>query len=192
MPHTLRNEFEKYLTYDKLMEAHLNCQKGKMNRINVIKFNLKKEEYITWLLNQLKYGNYRHGTYTIFYVNEPKRRKIEAARYIDRVVHRWLFDNFLSPAFMPQFIKNTYACIPGRGMHKAAKDVQKAMRKCLKKYKEYYILKMDVSKYFQSIDKDILINIVKRKIKDPKILNLLYQTIYCGRNEPRDSNWKFN
>ena len=54
-------------------------------------------------------------------------------------------------------------------MHKAAKDVQQAMQKMRKSYREYYILKMDVSKYFNSIDKNILYTILK-KIKDQKVL----------------------
>lgn len=183
MSKTIKNQFEKYLTYEKLMEAHEKCQKGKKNRLNVIKFNLKKEEYIQWLYEQIKTNKYIHGNYVTFYVLEPKKRKIEAARYIDRVVHRWLVDNFLEPAFLPQFIDTTYACIKGKGMHKAARDVQNAMRICKKKYGEYYILKMDVAKYFQSIDKDILMSIIKRKIKDKNILRLIEQTIYRGRDE---------
>ena len=183
MPKTIRNQFDKYLTYEKLMEAHLRCQKGKTNRNNVIKFNLKKEDYVWWLYKELKDRTYKHGKYVAFYVYEPKKRKIEAARYIDRVVHRWLVDTFLEPAFLPQFIENTYACIPGRGMHKAAKDLQKAMRECKRVYGEYYILKMDVSKYFPSIDKIILKNIIERKIKDKDILWLIDQTIYGGRND---------
>lgn len=55
-------------------------------------------------------------------------------------------------------------------MHKASKDVQSSMRKAKKKWKEYYILKMDVTKYFQNIDKNILWIILKRKIKDRKLL----------------------
>ncbi len=184
MPKTIKNQFDTYLTYDKLMEAHMKCQKGKKNRANVIKFNLKKEEYIQWLYEQIKTKRYQHGKYISFYVWEPKKRKIEAARYIDRIVHRWLVDNFLEPAFLPQLIDTTYACIKNRGMHKAALDVQKAMRKCKKQYGEYYILKMDVAKYFQSIDKDILMEIIKKKIVDKDVLWLINQTLYGGRNEP--------
>ena len=183
MSKTIKNQFEKYLTYEKLMEAHEKCQKGKKNRLNIIKFNLKKEEYIQWLYEQIKTNKYIHGNYVTFYVLEPKKRKIEAARYIDRVVHRWLVDNFLEPAFLPQFIDTSYACIKGKGMHKAAQDVQNAMKICKKKYGEYYILKMDVAKYFQSIDKDILMNIVERKIKDKNVFRLIEQTIYRGRDE---------
>ncbi len=182
MPKTIRNQFDKYLSYEKLMEAHIRCQKGKKNRDNVIKFNLRKEDYIWWLYNELKNRTYIHGKYIAFYVYEPKKRKIEAARYIDRVVHRWLYDNYLEPAFLPQFIYNTYACIPKRGMHKAAKDLQNAMRKCKKEYGEYYILKMDISKFFPSIDKTILMNIIQRKIKDKDLLWLIDQITFNGRD----------
>lgn len=78
--------------------------------------------------------------------------------------------HFIKPYFVPQFINTTYACIEGRGMHKASKDLQMVMRKCKKEWENYYILKMDVTKYFHSIDKRILWEILKRKIKDRKLL----------------------
>lgn len=85
---------------------------------------------------------------------------------------------------MPQFISTTYACIKGKGMHRAMLDVQKGMKQCKKKWGEYYILKMDIAKYFQSIDKDILFEIIKKKIKDRDILWLIEQIIYSPRKEP--------
>lgn len=183
MPITLKNKFNEALTYEKLMKAHMKCQAGKKSRANVIKFNLKKEDYIQWLYNELKNRTYEHGNYTTFYVSEPKIRKVEAARYIDRVVHRWCYDNFLESIFLPQFVQKSYACIPGRGMHTATLDVQKAMRECKKKWGEYYILKMDISKYFSSIDKEILIKIVERKIKDKDVLWIIRKIIYSRPNE---------
>ena len=178
MPKTLKNEFEKALTYENLMKAHLKCRLGKGTRENVIKFNLKQEEYIWWLYELLKTKQYKHGGYTVFYVTEPKLRQIQASSYKDRIVHRWCVDNFLDKAFTPQFINTSDACIKGKGMHKAALDVQKGMKECKKKYGEYYILKMDVSKYFPSIDRDILMNIIKRKIKDKDVIWLLEEIIY--------------
>jgi len=90
MPKTIRNQFEKHLNYEKLMEAHIKSRKGKGYRIEVIEFNLKQEEYILWLLEQLQTGKYKHGGYITFYIIEPKVRKIEKSRYIDRIVHRWV------------------------------------------------------------------------------------------------------
>lgn len=65
---------------------------------------------------------------------------------IDRIVHRWIVDNFLLDTFVSAFINTSYACIKGRGMHMAALDVQKAMQKCERKWKDYYVIKTDVAK----------------------------------------------
>ena len=179
MPKTIRNSLDKYLSYESLMEAHKKSRKGKGYRKEIIEFNLKQEEYIMWLYESLKNSTYKHGGYTQFYVTEPKVRKIEKSRYIDRIVHRWLVDNFLEPAFVPQFINNSFACIKNRGMHKACIYVQETMKHCKRIWDEYYILKMDVAKYFDNIDKEILLEIIKRKIKDEKLLWLIKEILYA-------------
>ena len=165
MPKTLRNQFDKYLTYEKIMEAHNKAKKGKGFRKELILFNVKQEEYIMWIYEQLKTKQYKHGGYTIFYVTEPKLRKIEKSRYIDRIVHRWLVDNFLGPAFVPQFINTSFACLKDKGMHKACIYVQNTMKHCKRIWQEYYILKMDIAKYFDNIDKEILLKILKSIVK---------------------------
>ena len=68
-------------------------------------------------------------------------------------------------------------------MHKACLDVQKAMRHCKKIWGDYYILKMDIRKYFDNIDKDILYNIISKKVKDEKLLKVLEQIIYSTPGE---------
>ena len=67
MAKTIRNQYYKNLTYEKLMKAHLQSRKGKMNRDEIILFNLKQEEYIKWLLETLQNKTYKHGTYKAFY-----------------------------------------------------------------------------------------------------------------------------
>lgn len=183
MPRTIRNSFYKHLTFEKLMEAHKKSKKGKGYRKEIILFNLKQEEYIMWLYEQLFSGKYKHGGYTEFYVTEPKVRKIEKSRYIDRIVHMWLVDNFLEPAFVPQFISTSFACIKNRGMHKASKCVQDTMKHCKRIWNEYYILKMDVAKYFDNIDKSILIGIIQKKIKDEKLMWLIKEILYAQTRE---------
>ena len=142
MAKTIRNQFDKYLTYKNLMRAHRLSRKGKTTKREVILFDLKKEEYIQWLLEQLKTGQYQHGGYRIFKITIPKERVIQASRYMDRVVHRWVVDSFLKPYFETQFISTTYACIKNRGMHMAALDVQKAMKHCKKIWEDYYIVEI--------------------------------------------------
>ena len=183
MPKTIRNKFDKILSYESLMQAHKLSRKGKGYRKEIILFNLKQEEYIIWLYEKLKSGTYKHSGYSIFYVTEPKLRKIEKSKYIDRIVHRWVVDNFLETYFVPTFINTSYACLKKRGMHKACLDVQNAMKHLSRIWKDYYILKMDVRKYFQNIDKDILYRILNRKIQDSKLLWLLKEIIYSNEGK---------
>lgn len=102
---------------------------------------------------------------------------------MDRIVHRWVVDSFLKPYFETQFISTTYACIKDKGMHRATIDVQKVMKHCKNTWGEYYILKMDVAKFFQNINKDILFNILKRKIKDVQLLDLMKKIIYSTKEK---------
>ena len=183
MPKTIRNKYEKALSYETLMKAHMQSRKGKGYRKEIILFNLKQEEYIMWLYEQLKLCKYKHGKYITFYITEPKLRKIEKTKYIDRIVHRWYVNSFIEPYFVPQFINTSYACLKGKGMHKACLDVQKAMKHCKNIWGEYYILKMDIKKYFENIHKDILYEILQRKIKDKKILWLTKEIIYSNNGK---------
>lgn len=183
MPKTVQNKYYKYLNYEKLLEAHYKSRKGKGYRKEIILFNLKQEEYIMWLLKKLKNKTYKHGGYSAFYITDPKIRKIEKSKYIDRIVHRWVVDNFLEPVFVPQFINTSYACIKGKGMHKACLDLQNAMKHCKRTWKEYYILKMDIAKYFDNINKEILIQILKRKILDKDLLWLLNEILFAQKRE---------
>ena len=178
MPKTLRNKWDECLSYEKLLEAHKLSKKSKGNRKEIILFNLKQEEYIMNLLEELKNNTYKPSAYTSFYVYEPKVRKIEKAKYLDRIVNRWLVDNFIKPVYVPKFVYTTYACIEGRGMHKACIDLQKMMKHCKRIWNNYYILKMDISKFFNSIDKEILLKMLKKNILDKDVMNLIEQIIY--------------
>ena len=109
--------------------------------------------------------------------------KIEKSKYIDRIVHRWVVDNFLEPYFVPTFISTSYACLKDKGMHKACLDVQKAMKHCKNIWSEYYILKMDVTKFFQNINKDKLYYILNKKIEDIKLMKLLKKIIYSNEGK---------
>ena len=77
MPKTIRNLYDKYLTYENLMKAHLESRKSKGSRKEIILFNLKQEEYIMYLYDKLKSGTYRHSGYSSFSILEPKPRIIE-------------------------------------------------------------------------------------------------------------------
>lgn len=170
MPKTIRNVYDNEISFEKLLEAHKKARRGKREKKNVILLELFLEQELLQLEKNLKNCTYKHSKYTKFKIYQPKERIIMASEYIDRIVHQWYVQHFIKPYFVPQFINTTYACIEGRGMHKATKDLQTAMRRAKNKFGSYYILKMDITKYFHNIDKRILWNILKRKIKDRKLL----------------------
>ena len=109
MPKTIRNEYYKKLSYEKLMQAHFESRKGKSTRKEIIQFNLKQEEYIMWLCEQLK--------------------------NIDRIVHRWYVDNFMQEHFVKSFSYSSFACLKGKGMHNACLYVQEMMKHCKRIWK---------------------------------------------------------
>ena len=82
--------------------------------------------------------------------------------------------------FVKSFIDTSYACLENKGMHKACLDVQNAMKHCKRIWNNYYIIKMDIAKYFQNIDKDILYKILQKKIKDEKVLWLTREILYSN------------
>ncbi len=122
------------------------------------------------LIRELKRGTYQPGQYREFTIYEPKQRLIKAAPYRDRVVHQWYVANFIKPIFGPAFISDSYACLEGKGMHRAAYKVQDNLRAAEKAWAEPYVLKGDIRSYFFSIDHDILYSMIAKKIADPKVL----------------------
>lgn len=181
--------FKSQITYEKIYDAYIKARKGKRYRDDVIKFSLREEDYIESICYSLKNGIYKFGKYKEFYVYEPKKRRILAASFKDRIVHTWYVKNFIEKIYVPDFIETSYACISKRGMHKCAMRVKKDMYKISKIWKGAYIIKMDVRKYFQNIDKNILYEILEEKIKDKDFLDftkeLLKSTKIYDENEEK-------
>ena len=151
MPKTVRNVYDSCLSFEELLKAHKIARRGKREKAEVIIFELNLESELLELVEELKHGKYKTGNYRTFKIFEPKERDIQALPYRDRVVHQWYVENLIKPYFVSQFIETSYAGIKNRGMHKAAKDVKNSMVKLDRNLKAYYILKMDVTKYFANI-----------------------------------------
>ncbi len=170
MSKTMKKCFDEKLTFYKMMEAHYRAKKGKSYKKELILFEMDLETNIVRIVDEIKNNKYQFGEYREFLVYEPKERIIRSLPYRDRIVHQWYVEEFIKPYFFKRFIKDTYACLDGRGTHLAIKNTQKYMRQMKKKYGHYFVLKCDVKKYFYTIDKGILLDILRRHISDKKIL----------------------
>ena len=178
MPKSIKNVWESKLTFDKLVEAHERASKGKRFLKEVMLFEMNLETNITDIMKKLEHNTYKFGKYRTFTIYEPKKRVIKSLPYVDRVIHQWYVEEFIKPYMMPRFITHTYACLPGRGGHKAVDDLQKMMRIMKRNYGNYYILKCDIAGYFYNINRTILYNIMKRKIRDVKLLRFTKKIIF--------------
>lgn len=172
MSKTIKNCFYQKLTFDNLLNAHKRVSVNKTNKYEILKFNIDIETNIYSILNSLKTGTYKLGKYKVFTIYEPKVRIIKSLPYKDRIVQQWYIYEFIKPYIIPRLINNTCACIDTKCTHYAVRITQKYMRIMKRKYHNYYILKLDIKKYFYNIDKDMLHNIMSSYISDKQLLKL--------------------
>lgn len=176
MPKRHGRLFERIVAFDSLYEAYLKARRNKRYRPEVLAFSEKLEENLIQIQNELIWGRYRTGRYRTFYVHEPKTRLVAALPFKDRLVHHAIVA-VIEPLFERQFIGDSYACRPGKGMHAGADRVQQWLRQCRHNWGAVYCLKADVKKYFPSINHNALKRILRRTIKDKHVLALLDEII---------------
>ena len=168
MSSKISNCFFEKLTFDKMLKAYVRARRNKKIKKEIFMFELNLENNIVNLINMIKEEKYKIGQYREFIIKDPKERIIKALPFIDHIVHQWYIEEFIKPYIIPRFIKDTYACIEGRGTHKAVDTLQKYMRIIKRNNNNYYILKCDIKKFFYTINKNILFRIMTKYIRDKK------------------------
>ena len=190
---TYNNLYSELCSYKNLLLAFKRSRKGKINKSYVIKFennlevNLKRLQYE--LLNKI----YRPKKLKLFIIRDPKTRKICKSTFRDRVIHHAII-NILEPIYEKIFIYDSYASRLNKGQHKALERFDEFKRKVslngkkLKYIKDNnyisgYCLTADIKKYFDNVDHEILINIIKKKIKDEDFIWLIKKVLDNNLNK---------
>ena len=171
------NLYPQLVSFENLLAAAQQAQKGKRFRAPVLAFNHDLENNLLCLQKELANQTYQPGAYQTFEIFEPKRRLISAAPYRDRIVHHALC-NIITPIFDRTFIDDSYANRKGFGTHKALQKFIKFCR-CSR-----YVLQCDIQKYFPSIDRHILKQQIRRKIKCTETLWLIDAIIDNSNEQP--------
>ena len=170
--------YNKICSFENLHLAYLKARKAKRYKSEILKFSYYLESNLLELQDELLNQTYKHGSYKTFVVNDSKKRVIKAASFKDRVVHHALC-NIIEPIFDRGFIYDSYACRRKKGTHKTIKRLDFFIRSASdfarqkRELKNIYCLQCDIAKYFASIDHNILISLIKKKIKDKKVLWLI-------------------
>lgn len=150
--------------------AHRNAQKGKGYYSEVQKVNADEDYYLDELHNILIEKRFTTSPYVIFKITEPKERLIYKLPYFpDRIVQHAVMQ-ICQPIWDKMFIFDSYAAVPGKGIHAGFYRLREFLKN---KEETQFCLKMDVSKFYPSIDHDILIRKLTGKIKCKDTLKLL-------------------
>lgn len=169
------NIFDKVISLDNLRLADDKARKGKTHSYGVQIHDKKREANLIALHESLKNGTFKTSKYHIFTIFEPKERQIYRLPYYpDRILHHAIM-NIVEPIWVSVFTKDTYSCIKNRGIHACAKSVKLALKN--DKDGTRCCLKIDIRKFYPSINHEILKRVVRRKIKDKRLLALLDEII---------------
>lgn len=159
---------------DNLRQAELNARKGKGNQYGVRVFDRNKESNLQQLHQTLQSRSFRTSAYRKFKVFDPKEREVFALPYFpDRILHHAVMIP-IEPILNAMFTADTYSCIKNKGIHALSYSLRNALKNV---EHTKYCLKIDVKKFYPSIDHDILKKQLLRKFKDRDLLNLLFEII---------------
>lgn len=180
----VNNIFEKITTIENLRLAHKNARKGKTHYQEVKQVDKYEDHYLQRLRRLLLQKTFKNSSYETFKkIDKGKERLIFKLPYFpDRILHHAILQ-VIEPIWKKMMIKDTYQSIKGRGVHQAKKRVEKALRSH-KKDERIYCLKLDIHKFYPSINNDILFSLIERKIKDKDVLWLLKEIIYSTQGVP--------
>jgi len=165
--------FDHIASFENLLGAAKGAFAGKRFRPEPAMFHYHLETNLLRLGEQLRAGVYRPGEYRAFWIRDPKQRLISAAPYRDRVVHHAVC-RVVEPIFDRTFVHESYANRLGKGTHRALDHATALCRRFP------YVLKCDVAKFFPSVDHQVLLKLLARKIKCPATLELLRLIVYAS------------
>lgn len=175
MTKRLGNLWDKLVSYDNIKEAYQNARKGKAYRPDVRKVDAEPEKYIREVQRLLKTGEYHTSEYRMFEIHEKgKTREVADLPFFpDRIVH-WAVMQVIHEMIMRNLIPQTYAALPGRGAHQGLTK----LKEYLKDPQARFYLKLDIRKFFPSIDKDVMVEKLEKRIKDERFLDLCRRIVY--------------
>lgn len=173
----VHNLYLQIISLNNLFTAWREFKVDKEKKQDVIEFAFNLENNIFTLHEKLKNFSYQHSNYISFRICDPKPRHIHKAKVCDRVLHHAIV-RIIEPIFNKGFIFDSYSSRKGKGTHRAIKKCQQLAWKLSKNdTKTVWALKCDISKFFDSVNHEILLKLLSRKIKDKNLMDLLDKII---------------
>ena len=173
------NMFDSTFNRENLNPAYMDARRGKRKKRACFEFEKNLGNNLNDLHKEIHSGEYRPMPYFKFTVYEPKERVIYAPAFRDIVVQHAIY-RIIYPVFDKTFINSSFACRKGFGTHKASDYTQQALRGCAG---DAYTLKLDIRKFFYSIDRAVLRKLIEQKIKDQRLVDMMM--VFAHIDEPK-------
>lgn len=165
-----KTDFEKICDFGNLYKAYRKVKTGKGFNKSSMKFQMAALDGIHQIKRRLETKTYQISPYHQFTIYEPKERIIKACSFQDKIVQHSICDNVLLPNLKTEFIQTNYAGQIGKGTLYGLDCLKAQMQLAYHKYGyDCWIIKADISKYFYSINHDILKDIVKYHVNDDDV-----------------------
>ncbi len=169
-----------------LFLAWRKARKGKTKKDYVKEFEKDLIKNLLELHEELKNQTYKPKPLKTFILRDPKTRTISKADFRDRIVHHALC-NVIEPIFDKTFIYDNCANRKNKGSLFAIQRFDNYKRKVTNNLTSVaYCLKADIKHYFRGVDRDILLNMIKRKIRDGRVIWLIKRVIERERERERE------
>ena len=176
------NLYQEIYKFENIEQAFKEVCKNTKNKKKVANLKEYKCIYISRIYNILKNKEYKPGPFNVFTIYEPKERRIVSQNMQDKIINHLVARYILYPAILPCLLDVNVASRKGLGTSEGIRLAKNFHRICKVKYKTYYILKCDISKFFASIDHDILKQKLERRIKDKDALKIVFDIIEIEEN----------
>lgn len=163
--------------FDKIIKEYEHIRVKTKNRNKICKFECFKGSNLLNILNILKSNKYKHGKYNIFIIKEPKYRIIMSEKLNDKIVNHLVSNYVLIPLIEPLLINSNVATRKNKGTSYGLYLTKKYINKIKLNNEEIYVLKIDIKKYFFNIDHTILLNKLRKLIKDENLYKLVINII---------------
>ncbi len=179
------DSFTTIASLETLVKAHKKALAGKRSNQHATASNYHFMSDLLALQRELVHAAYEPLPYRQKIITEPKVRRIKAPAFRDRIVHHAIH-GVLSPLYERHFIRDSYACRPGKGIHKAMARVQQFLRT----NPDMYVCQLDISKYYGCVNHQKLHDLLSKRVKDERLLGL-HDTIIASSDSGTEYDYLF-
>lgn len=172
-----KNLYENVYKPENIKSCYYEVLRNTKNKRQVSRLQKNAEKVVASIYDELVNEKYVVGEYNVFIIYEPKQRTIVSQGMKDKIVNHLVAREILYPAILPCLVPYNVASRPNMGTRQALEYLEKYRKSFASKTEKYYILKCDISRFFLSIDHKILKKKLRKKIKDPKALKIVFDII---------------